>query len=361
MQISAALLRAPAVPLSIESVEMADPRPDEIVVRIVSSGICHTDLSAMAGGPRTRYPMVLGHEGAGVVEAVGSAVSRLAAGDHVVLSFDYCGVCDRCRAGDPCYCREFVLRNFGGVRPDGSSALAHNGQIVYGHYFGQSSFATHVIARETNAIKVRKDVPLEMLGPLGCGIQTGAGAVLNTFDARPGSTIAVFGTGSVGLSAVMAAVVAGCTTIVGVDIMPSRLDAARELGATHVFDGRTPGLADQIAAITGHGLDFSFDTSGVALEPALGCLDDLGVCGLVGGVRGGRLDLPFELLRRGRSLRTIIEGDSVPGAFIPALIDLWMQGRFPFDKMVRFYAFEEINQAARDSETGMAIKPVLRF
>jgi aryl-alcohol dehydrogenase len=184
---------------------------------------------------------------------------------------------------------------------------------------------------------------------------------LNTFRARPGSALAVFGTGSVGLSAVLAGVVAGCTTIVGVDILPERLELARELGATHTFDGRDPDLAAQIVATTGRGVDFAFDTSGVSLEVALRSLDELGVVGLVGGVRGGRVDLPFELLRRGRSIRTIIEGDSVPSLFIPALVDLWRLGRFPFDRMVRAYPFERINEAAHDSETGATIKPVLHF
>ncbi|MCS6800450.1 MAG: NAD(P)-dependent alcohol dehydrogenase [Chloroflexota bacterium] len=361
MQITAAVLRAPGAPLNLEAIDLDEPRDDEVVVRIVSSGICHTDLSAMAGGVRSRYPIVLGHEGAGIVERVGAGVRSLVPGDHVVLSFDYCGVCDRCRAGAPCYCREFTLRNFSGSRPDGSSALSRGGERVFGHYFGQSSFATYALARETNAIKVRRDVPLEALGPLGCGVQTGAGAVLNTFRARPGSALAVFGTGSVGLSAVIAGVLAGCTVIVGVDILPERLEVARALGATHVFDGRDPDLVEKIIATTGRGVDFAFDTTGVALEAAARSLDELGVLGLVGGVRGGRLDLPFETLRRGRSIRTIIEGDSVPSQFIPTLVDLWAQGRFPFDRLVTYYSFDQINEAARDSEHGRAIKPVLRF
>lgn len=361
MEITAAVLNAPAAPLALEAIELAEPRADEVIVRVVSSGICHTDLSAMAGAGRSRLPMVLGHEGAGVVERVGEGVTSLAPGDHVVLSFDFCGRCDRCRGGMPCYCREFRVRNFSGSRPDGTTALSRRGQPVSGHYFGQSSFATYALARETNAIKVRRDVPLELLGPLGCGVQTGAGAVLNTFRARPGSSLAVFGTGSVGLSAVMAGVLAGCTTIVGVDILPERLEIARELGATHVFDGRDPDLVEQVVSTTGRGVDFAFDTTGVALEAAARSIDELGVVGLVGGVQGGRLDLPFEALRRGRSIRTIIEGDSVPSHFIPALIDLWAQGRFPFDRLVTFYPFERINEAAHDSERGRVIKPVLRF
>lgn len=363
MQITGAVLRGPGAPLLLEELQLADPRPDEVIIRLVSSGICHTDIAAMQGGPRTKYPMVLGHEGAGVVEAIGSGVTRLAVGDHAVLSFDYCAVCDRCQSGLPSYCRQFVPRNFSGGRVDGTSALAKDGEHIYGHYFGQSSFATHAVAREANAIKVRKDVPLEMLGPLGCGIQTGAGAVINTFGARPGSSVAVFGTGSVGLGAVMGAAVAGCTTIIGVDVLPQRLDTAVRMGATHVLNGRDSNVAEKIIEITGRGVNFAFDTTGIpsVLEQAMLSLDELGTCGLVGGQQNARLDIPFPSLARGRSIRTIIEGDAVPSQFIPMMVDLYLQGRFPLDRMITYFPFDDINRAATSSEAGEVIKPVLTF
>ncbi|MCS7003284.1 MAG: NAD(P)-dependent alcohol dehydrogenase, partial [Dehalococcoidia bacterium] len=299
MNITAAVLHAPATPLALEPITLDDPRDDEVIVRIVGSGICHTDISAIASTMYRTHPMIFGHEGAGVVERVGRAVRSVAVGDHVALSFDYCERCDRCGGGMPAYCREFRRRNFSGARLDGSTAYSHGDQRVYGHFFGQSSFATHAVAREPSCVQVPRDVPLAMLAPLGCGVQTGAGSVLNTFRARPGDTLAVFGTGSVGLSAILGGVVAGCATIIGVDIVESRLALARELGSTHTFDGRDPDVAKHILSVTGgRGVRFAFDTTGVpaVTEQAARSLDELGVLGLVGGQRGGRLNLPMDAL-----------------------------------------------------------------
>ena len=209
MQITAAVARAKNAPLSLEEVSLAEPRADEVLVRLVAAGICHTDISMrdhiIYPVP---HPVVLGHEGAGIVERIGAGVTRLAAGDPVILTSASCGHCPSCDSGLPIYCYEFNDRNFTGTRIDGSSPLSKGGEIIH-YYQGQSSFATHAVIRERSVVKVPKEAPLEMLAPLGCGIMTGAGAVINSLGVGIDDSVAVFGTGSVGLSAIMAAKLVG--------------------------------------------------------------------------------------------------------------------------------------------------------
>ena len=209
MQITAAVARAKNAPLSLEEVSLAEPRADEVLVRLVAAGICHTDISMrdhiIYPVP---HPVVLGHEGAGIVERIGAGVTRLAAGDPVILTSASCGHCPSCNSGLPIYCYEFNDRNFTGTRIDGSSPLSKGGEIIH-YYQGQSSFATHAVIRERSVVKVPKEAPLEMLAPLGCGIMTGAGAVINSLGVGIDNSVAVFGTGSVGLSAIMAAKLVG--------------------------------------------------------------------------------------------------------------------------------------------------------
>lgn len=361
MEIRAAVLRESAKDFELTTLELGELRPDEVLVRMVATGVCHTDL-IMAGRPLVPKPIVLGHEGAGVIEAVGSAVQTIHAGDHVVLSVDACGHCSNCLTGHPTYCRLAQRLNFASARLDGSTALSENGRPIHSHFFGQSSFGTYAVATERNAVKVDNDLPLELLGPLGCGIQTGAGSVLNALRPPLGSSIAVFGVGSVGLSAVLAAVVAGCSPIIAIDINRQRLDVAKQLGATHVIDATTAKPGEEIRRITdGMGSNFAFLTSGdpSSMREAIEGLDVLGVCGFVAA--GGEVPFSPNAMLWGRSLRGIIEGDSIPKLFIPQLIELWRQGRFPFDKLISFFPFDKINEAANASLTGEAIKPVLRF
>lgn len=365
MKITAAVVREEAQPFSIEELELEEPRVNEVLVRIVATGVCHTDLIVRDQWYPVPLPSVLGHEGAGVVESVGEAVTKVQPGDHVVLSFNSCGQCANCARGRPTYCLNFFERNFGGARPDGSNGLSRNGDTVHGHFFGQSSFADYTLAAERSVVKVSQDAPLELLGPLGCGIQTGAGSVLNTLRPEAGSSIAVFGTGAVGMSAIMAALVAGCTTIIGIDVKPNRMELARELGATHTINGSETDAVEEIGKITGGGADYSLETSAVpqVLRQAVDCLVPLGVCGLVGAAPLGTeasLDMN-NILIPGRTVRGIVEGDSVPDVFIPRLIELHDRGRFPFDRLIEFYELEEINQAAEDSEEGTVLKPVLRM
>ncbi len=366
MKIKAAVTREKGGPFGLEELELGELRDDEVLVDVSASGICHTDLICRDQWLPVPLPAVLGHEGAGVVRAVGSSVTKVAVGERVGMTFDSCGTCICCRRGKPTYCHQFFEHNFAAARAaDGSSALSRGAEEIHAHFFGQSSFATAAVARERNVVSIESDIPLDIVAPFGCGIQTGAGAVLNTLRVPAGSSIAVFGTGAVGISAVLAAVIAGCQTIIGVDLLPPRLQLARELGATHVIDASSTDAVEEIKRVSGYGVDFSLDTTGspAVLRSAVDCLAPLGVAGLIGGSPGGTevtLDMT-DILVGGRTLRGVVEGDSVPEIFLPQLVRFWEQGRFPVDRLMKHYDFDAIEEAARDAEEGRTIKPVLRM
>ncbi|MGY2486202.1 NAD(P)-dependent alcohol dehydrogenase [Cupriavidus sp. CP313] len=362
--VKAAVVREKSGPFLLEEIRLEEPRDNEVLVRILGTGVCHTDMVVRDQYFPTPLPAVLGHEGAGVVEQVGAAVTKVAPGDHVVLTYASCGVCANCQKGLYGYCPDLYARNFSGARPDGSSPCcsAHGGRLS-GYFFGQSSFAEYAVATERNVVKVRKDVPIELMGPLGCGIQTGAGAVINALKPGAGSSIAVFGAGSVGLAAVMAARVVGCTMIIAVDVMPARLALAEELGATHVINGAECDATAQIAAISGgEGVQYSLECTGIpsVVRQAVDCLRLTGTCGVIGvAPLGTEVALDLNTILFGRTVRGIIEGDSIPDIFIPQLIELWVQGRFPFDKLLRKFPLSEINQAVQASERGDVLKAIV--
>jgi len=363
MEIRAAVIRETTGQFSIERLQLSDPNDDEVLVRIVGVGICHTDLAARDGHlPIPAPPSVFGHEGAGVVEKVGARVAKVKPGDHVVLGWDYCGACPACKTANELYCLNFFLYNFHGARPDGTITLRQEGQPIHGSFFGQSSFADFALANERNVIKVPGDVPLEILGPMGCGVMTGAGAVMNAFRPRPGASIVVFGVGPVGMSAVLAAAVCGCTTIIAVDVHAGRLELAKELGATHTVDAAKADPVETIREFTGGGPQFSLECVGnpKVLRQAVDVLPRLGVCGLLGVVPPGtEVTLDMDLLMNGRAVKGVLGGDAIPDLFIPKLIDLYRQGRFPFDRLITSYPFDEINRAVEDMEEGRVIKPLL--
>jgi aryl-alcohol dehydrogenase len=367
IDVKVAVLRAPGAELKIESAQLGAPRPTEVRVRVVASGVCHTDMVVRDQLFPTPLPIILGHEGSGVVESVGYAVTTVAPGDHVVMTYMSCGLCLTCETGHPAHCSHMHPLNFGGGRIDGSTSTCScvDDTPIHDHFFGQSSFSTYVIANERNVVKVPKDAPLELLGPLGCGIQTGAGSVLKALKVEAGSSFAAFGAGAVGLAAVMAAKVAGATTIIAVDITPSRLELALELGATHVINSREEDPVKRIQAITGGGVNYSLECSGRAevLRQAIDAVTTLGTCGIVGATKVGT-EVAFninDVMIPGKRIMGIVQGDVVANAFIPILVDLYMQGRFPFDKLCRFYSFDQVNEAMADSERGVTIKPILRM
>jgi aryl-alcohol dehydrogenase len=365
MQITAAVARERFGAFSVEQVDLTDPRPDELLVKIVASGMCQTDQHGRDGYYNTPLPAVFGHEGAGVVAAVGSGVTGFAPGDHVVMSFPWCGACANCRREMHAHCQKSFDLKMTGTRPDGSTLISQNGVPIYSAFFQQSSFATHAIANQRFAVKVRSDAPLELLGPFACSGQTGAGAVFNSMRPQPGDSFAVFGVGAVGLSGMMAAKIAGCDPIIAVDVHDKRLALAKELGATHTINhgGRTD-VVSEIRSITGDGVRFSLETSALApvLREAVEALMPAGTCILLGSARAGTevsLEMPF--LQNGRTVHGVMQGESHPQEFITRLVDHLMRGEMPVDRMMTFYPLADINRAALDSTNGTTIKPVLRM
>ena len=364
MQVTAAVIREPEGAFTLETLELDAPRPDEVLVKIAATGICHTDLHARDRYQPVPLPAVFGHEGGGTVVEVGSAVTKLKPGDHVALCYPSCGTCPACRSRAWTYCHEAGRLKHGGARADGSTVLKRDGEVVHGNFFQQSSFATYALATERNAVKVRDDAPLDLIGAFGCGINTGAGTVLNVLQARPGLSLAVFGAGSVGLAAVMAARVAGCDPIVAVDVRDNRLALARAVGATHVVNAASEDPVAYLRALTGRGVEAAIEASAVpaAFRQAVDGLAPRGTCCLVGSARKGteaHFDMPT--IQQGRTVRGVIQGDSEPDLFIPHLVDLFAEGRFPIDRLVTFYPLADINRAAADAVAGTTIKPVLRM
>lgn len=344
--------------------ELQPPAADEVLVQIAGVGICHTDIAIRDGHLPFPLPGVLGHEGSGTVLAVGSDVTEVAVGDKVAISFNSCGECRECSKQDPAYCHKFMEANFGGVRADGSTTLAAAGNSLGSNYFGQSSFATHAIARERNVVRLPEDFPIELAGPLGCGVQTGAGAVLNSLDVQPNSTIVIAGAGSVGLSAVLAAVVRSATTIIVVEPHRSRRELAADLGATHVVDPADGELSAQIRAIAPSGIDYALDTTAVAavVEQLAASLGVRGVLGLLGVPADPQASFNvglFQVPLLGITIRGIVEGDSDPKTFIPYLADLHSKGQFPFDKLITTMPLSEINEATAAQHRGDVVKVVL--
>lgn len=362
----AALLRAIGGPFNIEEIEVAPPREDEVLVRMVGVGVCHTDIVCRDGFP-VPLPIVLGHEGAGVVEAIGAGVTHVKPGDHVVLSFNSCGHCHSCDNDHPATCSQFIPANFAGRRlTDGSTPLSKEGAEVNGVFFGQSSFATYAIARAVNTVKVSENVPLHLLGPLGCGIQTGAGAVINSLRPGSGDSLAIFGGGAVGLSALLAAKAINVGRVFVVEPNADRRALALELGATQVIDPRDGrNVVDVLKDLSGGGVGFAIDATGIpaVVGQAIDVTLPGGTVGLI-GVPPPDGQIPatlLDLLVKGVTLRPITEGDANPQTFIPQMIDLYLAGCFPFDRLITLFPFEQINEAMHAAEKGGVIKPVLVF
>lgn len=364
MDITAAVVTTVGGDFSVERLTLDGPADGEVLVEIAGVGLCHTDLAAKDGHLPFPLPGVFGHEGSGVVRAVGSGVTKVAEGDSVLLSFASCGDCVQCRRDEPSYCRNFMPLNFGGARPSGPSALTRGGEIVGSDFFGQSSFATHALAHERNVVKVDADLPLEILGPLGCGVQTGAGAVLRSFDCPRGSSLLVLGGGSVGQSAVLAAAARELESIIVVEPMAPRRELALSLGATHALDPADGPIDEQVRALTADGVEYAIDTTGVAavVQQSLAALAQRGTLGIIGVPSDPEAALSLGLIHAqviGVTVKGIVEGDSDPDVFLPELIELYRQGRFPFDKLVTTMPLSDINEAVAAQHRGEAVKIVL--
>lgn len=363
MKIKAAVVQEKNDPFEIRNdIELAELHPDDVQVHMVASGICHSDEALRVGDAVIDYPIVLGHEGSGIIEKVGSNVQNLKVGDHVVLSFYACGVCDNCLKGEPTKCLNYAKNNLSGVRPDGTSHFTYDGEKI-ADMFDQSSFTSTTVVRERNVVKVPKDIDLRKLGPLGCGYVTGSGTVFNTLKPKPGDTIAVFGTGAVGLAAMMAGKISGCINVIAIDIVDSRLELAKELGATQTINSKNFDVVEEVKKLTnGLGVNYAVDTTGITevMENSIKVLAQGGVSATI-AVTPNHIDVDTwnDLCVDDKSIVGVNMGDSIPQIDIPRLIEFYRQGMFGFDKTEKFYKFEEINEANEDSRTGKTIKPVL--
>jgi aryl-alcohol dehydrogenase len=363
MKISAALSTGAEAPFEIAEVELDEPRRDEVLIEMSAVGVCHSDLTMKAVWPPEISPIVLGHEGAGIVMAVGDDVAGVRAGDHVLLSYRSCGSCPECATGYPPYCRNFRSLNGIGTRLDGSLTMTRNGSAVYGSYFGQSSFASHALAYQSNVVVVDDDIDLGLAAPLACGVQTGAGTVLNVLKPEPDASLVVFGAGAVGLSALMVAAAIGVRTIIAVDPVASRRQLAAELGATETLDPAAGDVSAAVHELTDGGAAFGIDTSakGVVINQAIAALAPRGRLALLGiGIPDFAMDVK-SVISCGKTIRGVIEGEAVPQTFIPQLITLHRDGRLPLQKLIRTYEFGDIGTAFADAANGSAVKPVLTF
>ncbi len=357
---TAAIVREPHGEMSLEAVELDDLQRGEILVRLEASGICHTDAKYRQITP---LPAVFGHEGTGIVEATGEGVHDVKPGDRVIMSYAFCGSCPYCYDDSPYLCENMQEMTFSGKRANGSSTLTQNGKPISGAFFQQSSFATHAITLERTVVPVDSDLPPEMLAAIPCGVQTGAGTVFNTLGVQKGESLIVFGAGTVGLSAVMAARMIGTETIICVDVLANRLDLAADLGATHVVNANDGDVPARVQEILPRGAQYAFEASATvpALKAAIGCIGQGGKIAIVSFPDGGK-EFAFstrELFLRVGSLQGTIQGHSVPRAFLPKLIEWQRDGVFPYEKLVTTYPFAEINHAFRDAVSGIVLKPVL--
>lgn len=364
MEIKAAIIEEKGKPFRIVDMELDEPRAGEVLVKVAACGVCHTDEVARQQIIPVPLPAVFGHEGCGEVLAVGPGVSGYKAGDRVGFSYGYCGVCEACRTGHPYGCRENRRLNFSGVQFDGSKRLHYKGGQV-SSFFGQSAFATHSVVHQNNLTPVADDVPLELVAPMACGIQTGAGAIFNCLGGGADCSVIITGCGAVGLSAVMAAKIAGYGTIIACDIIPSRLELAKELGATHIIDStQVDSVVDEVKALTGgEGTYYAVDCtgSGTCVRQSLNCTRALGKCVVVGATQELTLHVENELMGPAKTLIGLVEGYSIPQSFIPKLLNYYKRGEFPFDRLIKYYDFAEINEAFEDTKNGDVIKAVLRM
>lgn len=353
-------------PFVLDEIDLDAPGPEEVLVRVTASGLCHTDLLAREKGDETAFndiplPMVLGHEGAGVVAEVGQGVDYCKVGDHVVLSYNHCEACDGCHSGLTSACDEMIGLNFTGVQKGGGTRLHKDGKPV-STFFGQSSFAHYAVTNRSNTIVIPKDVPVELFGPLGCGLQTGSGAVFYKLRPLPGDSIVILGCGSVGLSALLAAKACGCTTIVAVDVFDSKLAMAKALGATHTVNAKNADIVEEVQKVRRGGVHYAVETtgSGKVLAQSLLCIASGGTTCLIGAANK-EATINLDALRGERRIVGVVEGTIDPHLQIPRLIELYRHGLFPIEKFTTFYDMKNMDKALEDTKSGKTIKAVIRM
>ena len=361
MKIEAAVIYEKGQEFQIRELELDPPGYNEVLIKVAACGVCHTDEVARQQIIPVPLPAVFGHEGCGVVEELGPGVADFKKGDRVGFSYAYCGKCEACREGRPYGCEMFRTLNFGGVYSGGTKRLHDKDQDV-SVFFGQSAFASHAVVNVNNLIKVPDGADLNMVGPLGCGVQTGAGAILNYLKPGPASSIIVTGCGTVGYGAIMGAKIAGYTTIIACSRTPWKLELAKELGATHTINSKdTASVPDEVRKIVPLGTNHAIDCtgSGGSVRQSLNCTRSLGVCVVLGATEELTIHVESELMGAGKTLIGIVEGCSVPQIFIPKLLEYNQKGMFPFDRFITYYKFKDIEQAFGDMSAGKITKAVL--
>lgn len=368
MKVKAAIAWEPQRPLAIEEIELDGPKAGECLVRLVATGVCHTDAYTMSGrDPSGLFPSVLGHEGGGIVEECGPGVSTLRPGDHVIpLYIPECRNCKFCLSGKTNLCGTLLATQGQGLMPDGTSRLSYNGRMLH-HYMGTSTFAEYTVVPEIALAKIRADAPLEKVCLLGCGVTTGIGAVLNTAKVHPGASVAVFGLGGIGLSVVQGAVMAGASRVIGIDTNPAKFALATQLGATDCLHPTTvSSVAEAVIEMTDGGVDFSFECIGnvAVMGQALACAHKGWGQAIVIGVAGAGEEIqarPF-LLVTGRSWRGTAFGGTRGRTQLPQYVDWYLQGRIKLDEYVTHtMPLVDINRAFDLMHAGESIRSVVLY
>jgi len=360
----AAVLYEAGAPLKIENLTLDEPQQNEVLIKLVATGVCHTDLHFMKGEMPSPMPVVPGHEGAGIVEKVGPGVTTLKPGDHVILMVAFnCGKCRYCYEGRPTWCVENLPVQMMATLPYGGIRL-HKGKQEIRHLFGLACYAEKVVVHERSAVKVRNDAPLDVVCLLGCGTSTGIGTAINSARVKPGESIAIFGCGGVGLSAVMGAKLAGAR-IIAIDVLDSKLEKAKELGADYVINAEKDDPQIKIMEILGGGADYALEFIGntEVMAKALGSIRPGGLL-IVAGMAPliSMLNIaPFEFLI-GKTITGAVQGDVIPQIDIPRYVDLYMAGKLPIDKLItNSYGLDQINEAYEALEKGKVIRSVIKF
>lgn len=363
----AAILEGPASGLVVEHIDLQEAQAGEVLVRLAASGVCHSDLHVIHGAQSTPLPVVLGHEGAGVVEAVGSGVTRVKVGDHVVLSWTpYCGQCPYCLSGHPNLCEVVYATMSNGTLFDGTSRLSRDGKPIY-HYSFISSFAEYCVVPEAGCVVIAENIPLDKAALVGCAVMTGVGAAINTARVHPGSSVAVIGAGGVGLNAIQGARLAGASTIIAVDVNLAKLERARIFGATHVVDATGEDAVSVVRELTGNlGADYTFEAVGrsATMRQCWEMARPGGTVVMIGiASEGSELALPANrVVREERRLMGSFYGSARPHIDMPMILNLYMAGKLMLDELVTHrFSLAEINEAIHVLESGEAVRPVLLF
>jgi len=353
--------------LTIEQVNLDPPKPYEVLVRMKAAGICHSDLHTYRGELRAQPPLVLGHEGAGIVEEVGNEVNHVKPGDRVMVNWiPSCNQCTACYRGQNNLCNRIADTTLQALLPDGTTRLSTEDGITLKHYLSTSTMAEHAVLDQASVIKLPDDVGYEVASIIGCAVLTGTGAVLNTAQVAPGSSVAVIGCGGVGLSAIMGAKLTGCYPIIAVDVMNSKFDFAKELGATHSINSLESDALEALKELTNGGPDYVFDSVGAAItinQALLGVRP--GGTAVVMGMHSMKENVPItsaNLIAMNKKLLGSFAGSARPHLDLPHFLELYRSGRLPVDKLVsKRYRLEELAQAFDDMEAGKVARGVILF